>query len=607
MISGTINGTTYNSLIISKIEWSAKQIAEQIEGEYCSEVTASLYVRRTNSGYTTQGYGKFYIKIGDQTVYGSYDHWIIRNSWVKLVNVTVTVPHDSDGTKSVKISAGGSMPETSLKSVTCSKTVTLEPFNVKGTYIDEIVTDEDYIDRPFTIKYTARSEEYYNRLIISSGSTIIRAEEHGRLSGSGSHEVKFTPGELEACYKTNTSGTSTTVSFSFECYSDDAYTVKESTNSRELSMNFTLSEIAPVITGCFPVNENIPDDFSETFNKTYIQGISKLEAAAEGQYGAYITATKFTVNGKEHSASAVINTYGKIPVAVTVTDSRGVTAEKVVDIEVLQYVQPTVSLKKCERKTTEEGEPTQLYIEASITYSSLNGNNKCKLSLYYKEEGGTESKEYVLSNYDSGSEYKGVVSEINLDPTKAYTIRLVATDSLNSSKEAGGQIPKDTPTFVRGEGGNKASFGGFPEDDNMLDVYWNMRVRGELFLGENKTRVDDYIVEHGTSEDGIWIYRKWSSGIIECWGSVTQNASATSEWGDHYVTPYVQQTYPVTFDSRPYEQVTLHPGVTGVLMQTGQNSTTQTAKYCCAKTGSFSGTATFVYDFYLAGRDLNIG
>lgn len=34
----------------------------------------------------------------------------------------------------------------------------------------------------------------------------------------------------------------------------------------------------------------------------------------------------------------------------------------------------------------------------------------------------------------------------------------------------------------------------------------------------------DYIVEEGTS--GIWTYRKWASGIAECWGDDTQSVTA---------------------------------------------------------------------------------
>jgi hypothetical protein len=44
------------------------------------------------------------------------------------------------------------------------------------------------------------------------------------------------------------------------------------------------------------------------------------------------------------------------------------------------------------------------------------------------------------------------------------------------------------------------------------------------------THVQDYVVEHGTA--GIWTYRKWSSGVAECWGVHTQeNVDVTSPWG----------------------------------------------------------------------------
>ena len=39
-----------------------------------------------------------------------------------------------------------------------------------------------------------------------------------------------------------------------------------------------------------------------------------------------------------------------------------------------------------------------------------------------------------------------------------------------------------------------------------------------------KSDVVDYIVEQGTS--GIWTYRKWNSGIFECWGSVSKEVTA---------------------------------------------------------------------------------
>ena len=39
--------------------------------------------------------------------------------------------------------------------------------------------------------------------------------------------------------------------------------------------------------------------------------------------------------------------------------------------------------------------------------------------------------------------------------------------------------------------------------------------------------INDYVVEQGTS--GIWTYRKWSSGVAECWGSYTTTGGSSTE------------------------------------------------------------------------------
>ena len=40
----------------------------------------------------------------------------------------------------------------------------------------------------------------------------------------------------------------------------------------------------------------------------------------------------------------------------------------------------------------------------------------------------------------------------------------------------------------------------------------------------------DYIVDQGTS--GIWTYRKWNSGIAECWSYMTGTTDSSGRW--HY-------------------------------------------------------------------------
>ena len=48
-------------------------------------------------------------------------------------------------------------------------------------------------------------------------------------------------------------------------------------------------------------------------------------------------------------------------------------------------------------------------------------------------------------------------------------------------------------------------------------------------------KIADYIVEQGTS--GIWTYRKWNSGIAECWGYTSSTLSFTTASGGTYQTP----------------------------------------------------------------------
>lgn len=51
----------------------------------------------------------------------------------------------------------------------------------------------------------------------------------------------------------------------------------------------------------------------------------------------------------------------------------------------------------------------------------------------------------------------------------------------------------------------------------------------------------DYIVEEGIS--GIWTYRKWASGIAECWGQHTVTGSFAS-WGYVYSKDIGEEAYP---------------------------------------------------------------
>ena len=73
----------------------------------------------------------------------------------------------------------------------------------------------------------------------------------------------------------------------------------------------------------------------------------------------------------------------------------------------------------------------------------------------------------------------------------------------------------------------------------------------------------DYIVEQGTS--GIWTYRKWNSGIAECWGTYSYAITGTTQWGSVYYTDIKKVPFPTSlFTSTPTCSVTaVSSGVQG--------------------------------------------
>lgn len=71
--------------------------------------------------------------------------------------------------------------------------------------------------------------------------------------------------------------------------------------------------------------------------------------------------------------------------------------------------------------------------------------------------------------------------------------------------------------------------------------------------------IKDYIVEQGTS--GIWTYKKYASGIAECWGVATQSSvKCTKAWGSIYCSNTegnrISVDFPFTFTAVPVVQAT---------------------------------------------------
>lgn len=99
----------------------------------------------------------------------------------------------------------------------------------------------------------------------------------------------------------------------------------------------------------------------------------------------------------------------------------------------------------------------------------------------------------------------------------------------------------------------------------------------------------DYIVEQG--QNGIWTYRKWASGVAECWGTYTASKAGTSTTmlglsGAVYETGSI--AFPFTFIETPSATFGGNVGGQNTVIAYGRASTTD----CACEMVSATGTRT---------------
>lgn len=110
----------------------------------------------------------------------------------------------------------------------------------------------------------------------------------------------------------------------------------------------------------------------------------------------------------------------------------------------------------------------------------------------------------------------------------------------------------------------------------------------------------DYIKEQGTASG--WSYRKWNSGIYECWRTISTSPNINTAWGNQYCGIVSAINYPVTFSEKPEEVVTL--GTTqdfwGMLSPNGDNTKAVSRSYAIIRPNRSSDTR-YSMTYYVKG------
>lgn len=357
----------------------------------------------------------------------------------------------------------------------------------------------------------------------------------------------------------------------------------------------------------------LPSKFSGLYiqNKTGV----KAEFVATSNY-SNISKHEMNVDGVVYTGnpatSNVITTADdNVKVKGTVTDARGYCKEVQKTITVHPYRTPTIepysghSSVICERSRpdgTYDDAGTYLHIKCKRKYSSVDGKNTCTLQYQYKvQDGGWTPLTPLLDGADASSDdYEGIIPGVVSQTDKSYTIKLIATDDIGKSEPYDFPIPTADVTMHLGENGYGVAFGKYSEataDNKMveLDDDWSLVMKGKA--------VTDFIIEQGASGD--WFYRKWNSGIAECWLRKNVWGNCNTAWGSMYISEFSSGAvpYPFEFTAIPVETVTVKAGTWSAFVYTvAENTATTTGEYKVARPAVAVSPFNARYSFYVIGN-----
>ena len=498
MASGVINGTTSNQYIVSKIEWSS--VADK--STKSSKVTATLYYKRTNTGYTTKGTASVvmtFINTSNGSQVGlnlSPYVSITEDGWTRVGTVSTTIKHNADGTLRIRISASGGIPGTTLSNTYCSGEVGLDTIVVASTITS---ASDVMLGSNCSVKWTPNYKDNRYRLKFQLGAWSYTTDAiHPNQATAYTYSAYPIPLVVANQIPNSKTGTMTVTLYT---YSDSSATQQEGSAS---SKTFTVTvpendDTKPTVSMSLSPSSNLPSPY----NSLYIQGRSKVKATLgfTTEYGATVVASNITVNGNTYASpyeSDILSQAGKVSVKATVKDSRGFYGTIYKDIEVIPYSKPYIQAKsgessiiaaRCDSSATFTESGTYLKIKVKAVYSKVTSGgvqyNYGKVKFRYRKEGGSYSAWQTILDCKADKSDEVITPPLlngALDIKYNYQVQIIASDDLHDSVPITIAVPSDAVYMDRPAGGKSMGLGGYSSGDGNFDVYWKTKARGGLSM-----------------------------------------------------------------------------------------------------------------------------
>ena len=459
-----ISKTTNNGYVRLVLE--VNETSTSIENN-TSTVSWQLWLERASSwAYDLYNESLAEVEINGQSILSQYVSFDLRNSdWVRFGSDTITIPHNDDGTKSISISARLTNVADMGDISRFSGTVNLSTIP-RASAIRSVSSTE--LGKPITVSIDKKAAIFRHQVWWSvNGSSWID------LGNNHDTSVQFTvpidyanritnsnTGTVDVCVRTLKGDT---------IIGRDVYlngtSILVPKNIVPTLDSITASERTSKIAEIIPKGNFVKD-----------KSTIRLEAlGAKGAYGSTIVSTELSLGNlivRAPQGEFPANTNGTVTATAKITDSRGRTASKSIQVHVANYYAPKILAFLANRAGNGTNKTVISTVLANVSPLIINGSNinRYNLKIQYSEKGtnrwidavnlSNETTEIINRQINSGAFYA-------LD--KPYNLRLVIQDRISDLADSVILIRSSEVLIALGDG--RIGFGGFPELKNQNEFF----------------------------------------------------------------------------------------------------------------------------------------
>ena len=304
-------------------------------------------------------------------------------------------------------------------------------------------------------------------------------------------------------------------------------------------------------------------------------------------------------------------------------DSRGYSNAATVTKMLIEYIKLTANM------TVSRDDPTSGKATLIIKGDYFNGSFGAvdnALTVQFRIDNGDW---VAITPTIDGNTYIAVAALTDLDYQSTFAFDVVAADKLMNVLKSD-TLNKGIANVHMGE--ENVTFEvdvnvhGNTTIDGALSVGGDATIDGALTVGDTETTLvnlgavpairkvngkelstdiedTDYIVAQGTS--GIWTYRKWNSGIAECWGYTPNKTVSMVTWGNGYESSETiadSVAYPFTFSKLPVVSATPKFSSYNWMLESNSAGTTTKSPNWYAMRPSNTNSVTGAVFLYVIGK-----